>query len=63
MRNNLSYTEIKVEDTGYGISKEDQTRIFDRYYQAKGTRQVPGTGIGLALVKNLADLHEGRDQG
>jgi signal transduction histidine kinase/ligand-binding sensor domain-containing protein/DNA-binding response OmpR family regulator len=59
MRNNLSYTEIKVEDTGYGISKEDQTRIFDRYYQAKGTRQVPGTGIGLALVKNLADLHEG----
>ncbi len=59
MRDNLSYTEIKVEDTGYGISKEDQIRIFDRYYQAKGNRQVPGTGIGLALVKNLAELHEG----
>lgn len=59
VRDNLSYTEIRVEDTGHGISEEDQSRVFDRYYQAKGTRQVPGTGIGLALVKNLAELHEG----
>jgi signal transduction histidine kinase/DNA-binding response OmpR family regulator len=59
LRNDLSYTEIKVEDTGPGISQEEQVRIFDRYYQAKSDRQVSGTGIGLALVKNLVALHEG----
>jgi len=59
MRNDLSYTEMKVEDTGLGIPKEEQARIFDRYYQAKSDRQVSGTGIGLALVKNLVALHEG----
>lgn len=52
-------TEIRVSDTGYGIAPEALTRIFDRYYQARNGRQVSGTGIGLALVKNLVALHEG----
>ena len=50
-------TRIVVSDTGYGISSKAQTRIFDRYYQAGGEHQASGTGIGLALVKQLADLH------
>ena len=58
-RNQVSYTEIKVKDTGHGISDEDQIRIFDRYYQGKRNREVSGTGIGLALVKNMVALHEG----
>lgn len=58
-RDGISYTEMKVEDTGYGISPEEQKRIFDRYYQAKSNQYAPGTGIGLALVKNLVTLHEG----
>ena len=53
------YTEIVVSDTGYGIDAEALPHIFDRYYQAKGKHQASGTGIGLALVKSLADLHEG----
>ena len=53
------YTEIVVGDTGYGIEAEALPHIFDRYYQAKGKHQASGTGIGLALVKSLADLHEG----
>ena len=50
---------ISVSDTGYGIDKEELAHVFDRYYQAKGSHQASGTGIGLALVKSLADLHEG----
>ena len=55
----IDYAEILVSDTGYGISEEDLPRIFDRYYQAKNAAHpVKGTGIGLALVKNMTDLHE-----
>lgn len=60
VRDDISYTEIKVDDTGYGILPEEQDRIFDRYFQAKSSRQASGTGIGLALVKNLVTLHEGQ---
>jgi signal transduction histidine kinase/ligand-binding sensor domain-containing protein/DNA-binding response OmpR family regulator len=59
VRDGVSYTEIKVSDTGYGITPEALAKIFDRYYQAKNEHQASGTGIGLALVKNLVALHEG----
>lgn len=49
---------IGVEDTGYGIPEESISRIFDRYYQADGPHQASGTGIGLALVKSLCQLHK-----
>ncbi len=52
------HVNLAVQDTGYGIRKEALPHIFDRYYQTDGKHQAEGTGIGLALVKSLADLHE-----
>lgn len=57
--NGIRYAQLSVEDTGYGIGQEALTHIFERYYQESGEHQASGTGIGLALVKNLVKLHEG----
>lgn len=57
-----SYLQIKVQDTGTGISGEDQLRIFDRFFQteSKQFRKGEGTGIGLALTKELVELCGGK---
>ncbi|MDP4270289.1 MAG: response regulator, partial [Bacteroidota bacterium] len=53
-----AFTEIEVSDTGYGIDKDSLPFIFDRYYQVQSKHQASGTGIGLAIVKSLAELHD-----
>jgi signal transduction histidine kinase len=53
---------IAVEDQGIGISKPDQTKIFEKFYrvhEADG-KKIPGSGIGLTLVKEIALAHHGR---
>ena len=53
--------ELAVSDSGIGIKAEDQARIFDRFEQVDGStsRRFEGTGLGLALTKNLVELHGG----
>jgi len=53
--------EIWVNDTGIGIAKEDQERIFQRFthIDSSATRSQGGTGLGLAIVKELVELHGG----
>jgi signal transduction histidine kinase/ligand-binding sensor domain-containing protein/DNA-binding response OmpR family regulator len=53
--------EIRIIDTGTGIAKECLPFIFDRYYQVPGSRpyRQGGTGIGLAIVKEMVELHQG----
>lgn len=55
---------ITVADTGKGMSQDKVDRIFDRFYQIAKTEStgILGTGIGLSMVKNIIDLHQGTIQ-
>jgi signal transduction histidine kinase/ligand-binding sensor domain-containing protein/DNA-binding NarL/FixJ family response regulator len=61
VKKNLEYIGILVSDSGVGISRGSLPRIFDRFYQIDAERagQHIGSGIGLALVKNLVLMHQG----
>lgn len=61
-RENGRYVFVSVSDTGIGISKEDISRIFDRFYRAEHemVQKIPGTGLGLAIVRSLVEMHNGQ---
>ena len=56
-----AYAVLRVSDTGTGIPESEVPRIFDRFHRVEGARgrTHEGTGIGLALVKELIELHKG----
>ncbi len=64
--NNLQtqHAELKISNTGKGIPKNLHEKVFERFYQvsddATKTNITTGTGIGLALVKNMVELHHGK---
>ncbi|WNM62660.1 response regulator [Candidatus Nitrospira neomarina] len=54
--------DVRIEDSGVGMSRETLSHVFDRFFRAKEAqgRTFEGTGIGLALVKELVEMHGGR---
>lgn len=62
LNSDFDYIEITVEDTGIGISPEDQKRLFQPFQQLETvlTKKVSGTGLGLNLCKKFVELHGGK---
>lgn len=54
------FVVIEVSDQGIGMSPDQLERAFERFYRADASGNIPGTGLGLSLVKEVAELHQGR---
>jgi len=54
--------ELTVCDHGPGIAPEDLSYVFDRFYRARSARGVPGSGLGLSIVRQVAESHRGTVQ-
>ena len=50
---------IRVQDQGIGILPEDLKQLFEPFHRGKNVRTIPGTGLGLVVVKKCVDLHQG----
>ncbi len=51
--------EFAVRDHGPGIAPEDRAHVFDRFWRAANARHLPGSGLGLSIVKQVAETHGG----
>jgi len=59
---NGNHLQFEVEDNGYGISPERQVKLYQRFYRAReeSTDHIPGTGLGLSMVKTVVERHGGK---
>jgi two-component system sensor histidine kinase MprB len=55
----LSRGTVTVSDQGKGIAEQDLPHVFDRFYRSTESRRMPGSGLGLSIVKAVADRHGG----
>ncbi len=61
LQEDLSFVEISLADTGIGLSRENQQRVFHPFEQADGSysRKYQGTGLGLSLTQKMVEMHNG----
>jgi len=52
--------KLKITDNGPGISQEERNKIFEKFFRGKSSRRIPGTGLGLYLVKHTVEMHSGK---
>ena len=51
---------LRVQDSGIGMTPAQQARVFERFYRADPSGNIPGTGLGMSLVKEIAELQGGQ---
>src|SRR5690625_767766 len=57
---NVTEDAVTIQDNGKGISSEDQEQIFDRYYRGTNTEHIRGTGLGMAISRDIIVAHGGQ---
>ena len=62
VRVNLHKGTLLVEDQGHGIAEQDLPHVFDRFYRSPEARTMPGSGLGLSIVRQVAERHGGTVQ-
>jgi len=55
----VAESEVTIRDHGPGIAPEDAAHVFDRFWRASNARHLPGSGLGLSIVKDVAEKHGG----
>lgn len=55
----LTDGELMVADEGHGIAEDDLPHVFDRFYRSSASRTMPGSGLGLSIVRQVAERHGG----
>jgi signal transduction histidine kinase len=50
---------VRIRDQGIGMTPEQLGRVFERFYRADSSGKIPGTGLGMSIVKEIVDLHGG----
>jgi two-component system sensor histidine kinase MprB len=51
--------EVTITDIGVGIAEDDLPHVFDRFYRSQESRSMPGSGLGLSIVRQIAERHSG----
>lgn len=59
IKDSVAFVGIKVTDFGAGISKSDLKKLFQPFFRSANTMKVPGTGLGMCIVKEIIDFHDG----
>jgi two-component system sensor histidine kinase MprB len=59
VRIRLNHGTLTVEDDGPGIDAADREHVFDRFYRSQESRSMPGSGLGLSIVRQVVERHAG----
>ncbi len=59
VRIRLNYGTLTVDDEGPGIAESDREHVFERFYRSDESRSMPGSGLGLSIVRQVAERHSG----